>query len=144
MRGRNVRCSPRLGGGRWFSSGDLEGRRGNRLRQTPNVQRPTPKENRSHPSALGVGNWDLGLGRLCPTCSPCRRPAFDRDFFNRPRRAVAFVNHVLRLAMDLVDQTARLAVALAGLGPPDKIAVHVEFVDLAVSIATEEELVGCR
>src|SRR6478672_9308161 len=69
------------------------------------------------------------------------RGALEGDLLDRPRRAVALVDHRVRLAMQFVDETAGLAVAFAGLRPTDQVAVQIDLVDLAVAVTAEQELV---
>src|SRR5579864_6888204 len=75
-----------------------------------------------HPEKLKGARRPKPPGALVPSKSTClvlgsSSAALDRDFLHRPGRAIAFVDHVLRLAVDRVDQAAVLAMALGGLGP---------------------------
>src|SRR5438477_3276 len=73
-----------------------------------------------HPASPRHGALRLLRGRA--------RAAFDRDLLDRPGRAVTFVDDVLRLAVQLVNQTAALAVPLAGLRPAKQVPGQIELV----------------
>src|SRR6266850_334024 len=110
-RRRSIRSGDRTPGahGGWCGNRvpRLEVRRGEEV----NPKSPNPKAQDPNPSRRrDVGIWVLGFGawdfRVSPTCSLGRRrtpPALDGDLLDGPCRAIAFVHHVLRLAVDLVD-----------------------------------------
>src|SRR6516164_1541743 len=70
--------------------------------------------------------------------------ALEGDLLHRPRRAIALVDDVLRLAVKLVNETAGLPMPFARLGPAEQVPVQVHFVDLAVAVTAEQILVGSR
>src|SRR5579872_5035486 len=74
--------------------------------------------------------------------SPFLEVLFNADFLHGPGGAVALIDDMRRLAMDFVDQAGILAVAQAGLGPAQQLAVQVELIDFAAEAIAAVHILG--